>query len=288
MYVVAGATGHVGAVVAKELLSKGKKVKVLVRDAKKAEPWSKAGAEVAIGALDDAAFLTGALKGATGLFTLLPPAFAPPDMFALQCKMADAVAAAVTQAKVPHVVLLSSIGADLAQGTGPITGLHYFENKLRATGTQLTAIRAGSFQENIGNSIGAAKGPGIFPNFTPSADYPMPMIATKDIGQLAAQTLLAPAAKNEVVDLHGPAYSIRDQATMLGKALGKELKIIDIPPAGHVAALTDAGLPPHVAAKFAEMYAGFASGKITPKGDRLVTGKTTLDETLKALLTPAG
>ncbi len=284
MYVVAGVTGHVGSVVAKELLAAGKKVRVVVRDAKKGEAWSKAGAELAVGLLEDAAFLAGALKGATAFFTLLPTDFAPPDMYVLQVRKADAIAGAVKQSAVPHVVLLSSVGADLEKGTGPILGLHYLEKKLRETGTRLTAIRAGSFQENIGNSIGAAKAQGIFPNFSGSADYPMPMIATRDIGKLAAQALLEPAANSEVVDLQGPAYSVRDQAKKLGAALGKELKIIDVPAAGHVAAMTQAGMPPHIAVKFAEMYAGFASGQVKPSGARLVQGTTTLDEVLKTLV----
>lgn len=283
MFVIAGVTGNVGKVVAEQLLAKGQKIKVIVRDAKKGEAWSKKGAEIAVGELGDSAFLAGALRGATGFFTLLPPNFAVPDLYAYQRQTVAAIADAVKTAGVPHVVILSSVGADLAEGTGPIKGLHHLENALRPI-TKLTAIRAGYFQENVGNVIQAAKGMGIFPNFVPSADYPMPMIATKDIGNLAAESLLSPPAKSEVVDLQGPAYSIRQVATTLGAALGKELKIIDIPAAGHVDAMVQAGLPKHVAEAFAEMYAGFSSGAIQPKGDRLVQGKTTIDEVIEGLV----
>ena len=124
----------------------------------------------------------------------------------------------------------------------------------------------------------------IFPNFAPSADYPMPMIATKDIGHLAAETLLAPPEKSEVVDLHGPAYSIREVAQKLGAALGKELTVVAIPAAGHVDAMVQAGFPKAVAEIFAEMYAGFGSGAIRPCGDRMVQGKTPIDEVIKALV----
>lgn len=283
MFVVAGVSGHVGSVVAEQLLAKGQKVKVLVRDAAKGAAWSNKGAEVAQGSLEDQAFLTSALKGATGFFTLLPPNFAAPDFFAFQKATSDTIAAAVKASAVPHVVLLSSVGADLPSGTGPIKGLHYLENALRATGTKLTAVRAGYFQENIANSLAPAKQMGIFPNFTPSADYPMPMIATKDIGALAAQALLSPPAKSENVDLHGPAYSIRQLAEKLGSALGKTLQIVDIPQSEWVGALSKAGMPAHVAAVFAEMYGAFASGTISPKGDRMVQGTTTVDEVLKTL-----
>jgi uncharacterized protein YbjT (DUF2867 family) len=284
MYVVAGVTGHVGSVVAEKLLAGGQKVKVLVRDAAKGAAWSKKGAEVAQGDLSDAAFLTGALKGATGFFVLLPPSYQATDFVATQRTTSDAVASAVKASAVPHVVMLSSIGADLAANNGPIKGLHYLENVLRATGTKLTAIRAGSFQENVHMAIGPAKAMGMFFNMSPSADYPMPQIATKDIGALAAEMLLSPPAKSEIVDLHGPAYSTRQVAEKLGEALGKKLNVVDVPAAGHVAALRQAGMSQQLSELFAEMYAGFASGAITPKGDRLVQGKTTLDEVIKALV----
>ncbi len=282
MFVVAGVSGHVGSVVAKSLLAQKQPVRVLVRDAAKGKEWSQAGAQVAVGSLDDEAAVARALEGARGFFTLLPPNYQATDFFATQRKTADAIAAAVKRSRVPHVVMLSSVGADLAAGTGPIKGLHYLEEKLRATGVQLTAIRAGSFQENFHNALGAARQAGIFPNFAPSADYPMPMIATRDIGALAAQSLLAPAAKSEIVDLHGPAYSNRQVAEKLGAALGKPLKVVDIPASEHVQALTKAGFSKELAAVFAEMYAGFAGGGIGPRGDRLVQGKTSLDETIRA------
>ena len=283
MYVVAGVTGHVGSVVARELLAKGQKVKVVVRDAKKGAAWAERGAEVAVGTLEDQAFLAGALKGATGFFTLLPPNYAAPDFYAFQRTTADAIGASVKESAVPHVVLLSSVGADLAEGTGPIKGLHYLEKVLRDTGVKLSAIRAGYFQENVGNSLAPAKQMGIVPNFAPSADFPMPMIATVDIGKLAAQTLENSPAKSEIVDLHGPAYSIRDLAEKLGAALGKKLDVVNIPPDKHVSTMVQAGMPQHVAEVYAEMYGAFGSGAIKPCGDRMVQGKTPIDDVIAAL-----
>jgi len=284
MFVIAGVTGHVGSVAANELLAKKQGVKVVVRDAAKGAAWSKKGAEVAVGRLEDAGFLAGALKGAAGFFVLLPPDFASPDFYAAQRKTSDAIAAAVKTSGVPHVVLLSSVGADLSSGNGPIRGLHYLENALRAAGATLSAIRAGYFQENVANSLAPARKAGIFPNFMASADYPVPMIATKDIGMLAARLLLDKPKKSENVDLHGPAYSIRQVAEKLGAALKKPLKIVDITQAGWVDAMKQGGIPEHVAVVFAEMYSGFASGAIKPKGDRLVQGKTELDEVIRTVV----
>jgi len=284
MFVIAGVTGHVGGVAARELLAAKQPVKVIVRDQAKGKDWSARGAEVAVGTLDDREFLATTLKGAKGLFTLLPPNYAAKEFYAEQRRVADAIAAAVKASGVPHVVLLSSVGADLAAGNGPIKGLHYFENQLRATGTKLTSIRAAYFQENVGNQLAPAKGQGVFPNFGDSPDYPMPMIATKDIGKHVAHELTHPQPKSDNLDLLGPMYSMKQAAEMLGKALGKQLNIVNIPQSGWVAAFMQGGFQQQLAEAFAEMNAGFATGKITPKGDRTAQGTTPLEDTVAALV----
>jgi uncharacterized protein YbjT (DUF2867 family) len=283
MFVVAGVTGHVGSVVAQELLGRSQKIKVIVRDAAKGEAWSKQGAEVAVGSLADQAFLSGALRGAGGFFALLPPNFHAKAILADQRKTADAITAAVKSAGVRHVVMLSSVGADVPKGTGPIQGLHYLENALRGAGVRLTAIRAGYFQENLASSVAPARQHGVFPSFMPSADLPMPMIATHDIGVLAAQALLDMPAKNEAIDLHGPSYTQRQLAEKLGAALGKTLQIVDIPEPGWIPTLVQAGLRQDFAELYAEMYRGFGSGLIKPAGDRMVQGQTPIDNVVKAL-----
>jgi uncharacterized protein YbjT (DUF2867 family) len=284
MFVVAGVTGHVGKVVAEELLRQKQKVRVVVRNAEKGLAWSKQGAEVAVGSLDDPAFLTQTLGGAEALFTLLPPNYAAPDFFATQKKTADSIAASVKASRVPHVVMLSSIGADHAAGTGPIKGLHYLETALRATGVTLSAIRAGSFQENVGMSIAPAKQMGIFPSFAASADFALPLIATKDIGALAVKLLLHNPGKSETIDLIGPAYSNRQVAEKLGAALGKKLQIVEVPSAGAVDALMKGGMPKSLAEIFAEMYDAGNKGLLVPAGDRLEHGSTTLDDTIREVV----
>lgn len=101
---------------------------------------------------------------------------------------------------------------------------------------------------------------------------------------VAAFQLMFPPGKSEAIDLHGPAYSIRQVAEQLGTHIGKKLNVIDIPPAGgQVAALVQAGLSQEWAEAMAEMNAGFGEGKIRPVGDRLVHGRTTLDTVIGAI-----
>src|SRR5580692_4298263 len=110
-FVVAGVTGHVGRVVAGDLLAGGEKVTVIVRDAEKGAPWSARGAQVAVGSLDDSSFVAATVKGADGLFALIPPSYGAADFFGALRQAADGIAAGVKAGGVPLVVLLSSVGA---------------------------------------------------------------------------------------------------------------------------------------------------------------------------------
>lgn len=284
MYVIAGASGRTGGVVAQALLSKGKPVRVVVRDAAKGDAWRARGAEVAVASLDDATALGRALGGAAGFYTLLPEDLTREDFHGHRRAVAEATSAAVTNSRVPHVLLLSGTAAHLAEGSGIAKSLHELEDLLRAIGSRLTALRAASFQENVVLALPAAIHEGIYPNFMPSADVAFPSVATRDIGRFAASCLLEPPARSEIVDVVGPMYSVRQMADKLGAALGKTLRIVDVPAAAHADVLTRAGLPRELAEALAEFYACVAAGRVLPRGERMVAGTTTLDEILPGLV----
>jgi uncharacterized protein YbjT (DUF2867 family) len=287
-YVVAGATGRVGSIVASELLARGHEVKGIVRNADRAAAWSAGGGKAAIGSLDDRAFLTRTLVGTAGFFALLPEDPFSPDFHGGRRRMADAMTAAVRDANVPHVVLLSAIAAVLADGNGPAKDLHYFEAALRATGTKVTIVRACWFLENLGAVVPAAKFGGIYPNMMLSSEAAFPTIATRDVGQVVASLLVSPAPASEVIDLVGPSYSPRDLASALGTSLGTPLQVVDIPPAARARTLAQAGLPASFAELVAELYSAFDSGRVRPQGDRAVAATTTVQDVLPGLLARAG
>jgi uncharacterized protein YbjT (DUF2867 family) len=282
MYVIAGASGRTGKVVAETLLSQGKQVRVVVRDGAKASALRARGAEVAVASLDDEAALERALQGAAGFYTLLPEDLgAGAEFHAHRSRMADAMAAAARASRVPHVVFLSGTPAALPDGNGPAKDVHYAENALRAAAAKLTILRASFFQENVFMALTPAKHEGIYPNFHPAADFAFATVATRDIGKLAARSLCEPPSRGEIVDLLGPEYSVRDLASGLGRALGKTLRVVDISPAAQVGVLTQAGLPAPYAEALVEMFACFAPGRIPLRGDRTERCTTTLDEVLR-------
>lgn len=285
MFVVAGVTGRVGAATAEALIEAGAPLRVLVRRQQDAAAWERRGAQARVAALDDRAALTEALEGCTGFFVLLPFDLTVDDLDAHADALIDSIAGAVAARRVPHVVVLSSGGADLSAGTGPITGLHRLERALLGTGTTVTALRSGHFQEKVGDVLDAARG-GVYPVFAASADVALPMAATRDLGAVAARALLSPPASSEAVDVLGPRYTEREVATLLGATLGIDLQVVPLPEDAWAPTLAEAGFPPHVAASVAELYRADERGLLAPRGDRTIEVTTPLEATLRRVLAP--
>ncbi|TDC70808.1 NAD-dependent epimerase/dehydratase family protein [Actinomadura sp. GC306] len=279
MYTITGVTGHVGSVTAQELLDQGAPVRAVVRDEAKAPAWERRGAQVVVADFGDRAALAAALRGSAGAFVMLPTVPAAGD--AEHRGLADSIAGAVGDSGVGHAVMLSSIGADLAEGTGPVRWLHHLEDRLRRTGVRLTALRPPHFQEKVETVLPAALDGGIYPVFGEDADVRTPMIATRDIGKAAAAALLAPPPASETVDLLPPEYTEREVAERLAAVLGKPLQVVTIPQAGWIDAMLQAGLPAPFAHELAALYAAEQHGLFHPRGDRQSAVSTEIDETLR-------
>lgn len=284
MYVVAGVTGRVGSAAARQLLDAGEEVRVLVRRHADAEAWVAQGAQARVLSLEDQAALSAALTDCSGFFTLFPFDLTVDDVDAHADVLVASIVGAVVEQQVPHVVMLSSGGADLAEGTGPITGLHRLERALLASGVILTALRSGHFQEKVADVLGSVREGGVYPVFATSADTPIPMVATRDIGEVAAQALLYPPASSESVDLIGPAYSERAVSRLLGTALRRELHVVTIPEDEWAAAFADVGFRPHIAEGLAELCRADERGLLAPRGDRSIHVTTGLEATISQLL----
>jgi uncharacterized protein YbjT (DUF2867 family) len=285
MYVVAGASGHTGKVVAETLLSQRKPVRVVLRDASKGEAWRARGAEVAIAELDDAAALTLALKGATGAYLLLAPQMQSLDVRKDNAVRTAAIVKAIEASGVPHVVFLSSVASQHERGTGPIVSTHDAEQALRRVKADVTFVRASYFMENWGASLyGLAQN--ALPTFL-NADAKIPMVATRDIGTTAAKALVEGGHGKSVIELSGPReYSPRDVAAALGRVTGKTIALQVGPEEAMIPALTGAGLNAHWAELFKEMTHGVNTGHVAFEGGsaRPVRGSTEIDAVLAQLV----
>ena len=285
MFVIAGVTGNTGKVAAEALLSQGKPVRVVVRDAAKGESWKKRGAEVAVADLDDTAAMTRALDGAEGAYLLLPPNYASTDPRGDNAKRAQRLFDAAEKSGVRHVVFLSSIGAQHEKGTGPIGSVHEAEKIFSASKANVTFIRAAYFMENVGNSLYALES-GIYPTFL-RASLAIPMVATRDIGLVAAKALAEGGKGHAVIELSGPReYDQNDVAEALTRVTKKPVSVQQGPEEAMIAALTGAGIPPAWAGLFQEMTHGVNTGHVAFEGGtaKSVRGATPLESVLEGLL----
>jgi uncharacterized protein YbjT (DUF2867 family) len=286
MIVIVGATGHTGRPAAEALLAGGEKVRVIGRDPKRLEALTQKGAEAFVGNVEDVASMTKAFEGATAVYLVLPEDVSQQDLRAHQERVSDCYAAAVASARVPYVVSLSSIGAQHAEKTGPIVGLHNQEEKLnRIAGLNVLHLRAAYFMENLLMSIPPLRSMGTLPGGLTS-DMAMPWIATKDIGAYAATRLAArDFSGSSTQELHGQRdISMKEAASIVGKAIGKpNLGYMQVPFMLLEPALAQMGLPKKTAALLIEMWKSANAGLIVPQEQR--SAKNTTPTAIESFVT---
>ena len=229
MYVVTGASGNTGSVVAHTLLDRGKRVRVIGRNADHLRQLADRGAEAVIAELTDTAALARAFSGAEAVYAMIPPNSSLPDIYAYDERITTSLVSALRDAGVRNVVSLSSIGADKPSGTGLVLGLHRQEQALNGiNGLNVLHLRAGYFMENtlsqagLIHAMGSTAGP-------LRADLKLPMIATRDIGMAAAEALLRLDFQgHQTRELLGQRdISYAEVASIIGRAIGRpDLKYV--------------------------------------------------------------
>jgi len=265
MYVITGATGNTGKVIASALLEVGKKVRIVSRDAEKTKELTDKGAELFHGSTDDVELLKKAFDGATAVYAMLPMNMQAEDYTAFQMQHANAIAEAMEFCKVKNVVTLSSQGAHLESGTGIVLGLHKMEqlfNKIEGLNT--LHLRPCYFMENTLGMIGLIKESGIMGSPI-KGDLSIPVIATKDIANYAAKRLLALDFEgNNYQDLLGARnVTYAEMAKVYGAAIGKpDLNYVEFPYADFKAAFMGMGASENVADKMNEFLKRVNAGEV--------------------------
>ena len=262
MYVITGATGHTGKIISENLLAAGKSVKVIGRSADRLAELVAKGAEAAIGDLSDVAFLTKTFTGAEAVYLMIPPKLDISDWGAYQRELSDNYLQALKASKVPKVVLLSSIGAHLLEGAGPISGIGKLEQALRQIdGLDVLALRPGYFMENLFSSVDMIKHAGIYGSIV-EPDRPVTMVHTSDIAKVATERLLDLSFSGHTHEfITGDRPTFKDATQVIGKAIGKpELPYIQFSSADAKAGMMQAGLPETIADGYVDMQQAMNNG----------------------------
>jgi uncharacterized protein YbjT (DUF2867 family) len=225
MYAVTGVTGQVGGVVARLLLAAGHDVRAVVRDAAKGEAWAKQGCEVALADVNDQLALQHAFEGTEGVFVLLPPTFDPSPGFPEARKTIATLRAALAAAKPSKVVVLSTIGVQAAQ-PNLLNQLQILEQELGTLPMPVAFLRAAWFIENAAWDVAPARDSGIVPSFLQPLDKPVPMVATADVGRVAAELLRELWTGCRIVELEGPQRISPDMiAASFARLLGRDVSM---------------------------------------------------------------
>jgi len=284
MYAVTGITGNVGGVVGRTLLSTGQRVRAVVRNADKGRIWSALGCEVAIAEMEDATALTRAFADIAGVFILPPSNFDPKPGFPEAKAVISAVHEALDATRPARVVCLSTVGAQAAQ-SNLLSQRTLMEQALSTLPLPVTFLRPAWFMENLSWYVSQARDQGVISCFLQPLDKPMPMVATADVGRVAAELLLKDWNGKRVVELEGPDWVTQNEiASELARALHRPVRAEAVPRESWGAIFRDQGMSDPIPR--IQMLDGFNEGwiKFEGGGAPRVKGKVSLAEVIQKLL----
>jgi uncharacterized protein YbjT (DUF2867 family) len=286
MIAVMGAAGNVGSRVTERLLREGRAVRVL-EHRRKLDGLGKQDAEVVTGDAVDPGDLGRLLEGAEAALVLLPEDLADPRFVANRSRMTDAIATALAGSGVSQVVLLSTVGAGLADAFGPPAGLRELEQRLSRLDLDLLVLRSAFYMENLLAALPLIQSQSVNGGAI-DADVPIPMIATCDVAaEAAARLLRRDVAGHQVKLLLGPEDVTMAAATRaIGERVGMpDLPYVQFPTDGVRAALAGAGMSEEVASLMVDMQLAMNRG--WPFANVARTAESTTPTTLEAFLKEA-
>lgn len=253
MHIILGATGHVGSALAQALLAQNQPVTLVTRDARKTQAQQNKGARVAEVDIFDTAALHRVIASGTRLFVLNPPAAPSTDTVAEEHRSLRAILAALEGCKLEKIVAASTYGAQPGEGIGDLGVLYDMEQALAAGPAPLSVQRAAYYMSNWDASLETARTEGKVHSMYPP-DFKLPMVAPHDIGEAAAQLMLAPPEALGLHHVEGPKpYSPADVAAAFAAALGRPVEAVQTPPAQWEQAFRAMGFSEPAAKSYVEM-----------------------------------
>jgi uncharacterized protein YbjT (DUF2867 family) len=283
-YIITGSIGHISKPVAQELVKAGKEVTIITSNPEKVQAIEAIGAKALVGSVQDKEFVTKAFHGAEVVYTMIPPIFKTTNWRASQLEVAVNYTEAIKANGIKYVVNLSSIGAHLAEGCGPVNAIHDFEQLLnQVEGLNVKHLRPSSFYYNLFNQVGLIKGGGIMGANYGGNDQKLALVHTDDIAKVALDELLNLDFKgNSVKYIVSDIRTTKEITQILGKAIGKEFPWVEFTDAQQLDGLLKAGVPETHASAYTEMGNAIRTGKMQEEVINLApTGKTKLEDFAK-------
>ncbi len=286
-YVITGGAGHISKPLAEKLLTAGHEVTVISRNAKNVESLVAKGAKAAIGSVEDVPFLTKSFAGADAVYTMVPPTMTAADWKGWIGQIGKNYTQAIKASGIKHVVNLSSYGAHLEDGCGPVSGLYRAEHSLNAlSDTHIKHLRPGYFYPNLFANISLIKNLGIMGSNFGGNEHKLVMVDPADIADVASEELLHLNFTGHSVRYIASDEKFSDEiAAILGAAIGKPaLSWVVFSDEQALSGALQAGLPEEVAKNYIEMGGALRSGKMQEdyvKHRPAALGKTKLEDFAK-------
>lgn len=282
---ISGSLGNIGKPLTTKLIASGHEVTVITSNTDRVEAIEALGAKAAVGSVSDVNFLKNAFTDADAIFAMTPPNLGGSNIIANTTASGKSLATAISETGVKRVVMLSSIGADLSTGTGPIAGLYNIEKIYEGLeNVSLTFLRAGFFFTNLYNDVPMIKGAGIIGSNYATTTV-IPFVHPEDIAAAVAEELQKKTSGKNIRYIVSDVRTPADVAKVLGLAIDKpELPWIEFTDEQALGGMTQAGLPEEMAGLYMEMGSGLRSGKIQEhflSNDFSVDGKTKLENFAK-------
>lgn len=262
-YVITGSLGHISKPLAQKLISAGHEVTIISSKENNRNKIEELGGKAAIGSVEDVAFLTKTFAGADAVYTMVPPFFGASNWKEWIGQIGKNYSEAIRANNVKYVVNLSSYGADLPDGCGPVSGLYKAEQALNAVaGINIKHLRPSYFFDNLLANVPLAKNMDIIGSNFGGEDYTLVLTDTSDIAEAAFEELSTLSFKGQSVRYiasdERPTHEI---AKLIGAAIGKPaLPWIVFTNEQSLEGMMQAGLPEEVARNYTEMGAALQSG----------------------------
>lgn len=289
---ITGSLGNTSGPLVRKLIENGHQVTVVSRTQDRKQDIESLGAAAAIGELFDVEFLAEAFAGSDSVYLMIPPNYQAQDMTQYIADAGKAYASAIEKSGVKNLVVLSSMGAHLPLGNGPLSALTLVERTYnQLEGVNITYLRPGGFFVNYLPSIGLIKAAGIIGDNT-APESRMLLTHPSDIADVAADALQNPVSGITYRFIISEEITNNQIASVIGNAIGKpDLAWVRIPAQDYKEALIGSGFSESVAQAFVEMGDAFREGRsweeVDTRPEEIVKGNRTFKDFVTGVFLPA-
>lgn len=284
-YVITGSMGNISKPLTEKLVAAKHEVSVITSNPANITLIESIGAKALVGSVEDAAFVQQAFTGADAVYLMIPPKFTVTDWLGYQQDVSDNFTKAIVSHNIKYAVVLSSVGAHMRKGAGPVDGLGYLEMELeKLPAVHAKFLRPSYFFTNLFQQAGMIKHAGIVGSAQP-ADHKLVLTHPTDIADVVFEELSTLSFTGHSVRyIASDERTWQDITTVLGEAVGKPgIPYVEFTAEQSYAGMLQAGLSEEIATGYRNMGEALRSKQMEADywNNRPTLGKIKLEDFAK-------